>query len=57
MEGYAAAASASAPAVLRTAMVSAQYRPHAGVGARGTEYAAAGDAFVRKVPGNAMIDA
>jgi hypothetical protein len=52
MEGYATAASASARAVQRTAMVSAQYRPHAVVGARGTEYAVMEDAFVLMVPGN-----
>ena len=57
MEEYATAASASAPAAPRTAMVSAQYRPHAVVGARRTEYAVMGDAFVRKAAGNAMIDA
>jgi hypothetical protein len=56
MEGYAAAASASAPAAPRTAMVSAQYQHHA-MAARRTEYAVMEDAFVLKVPGNAMIDA
>ena len=56
MERYAAAASASAPVVLRTAMVSAQYQLPAAAAGR-AEYAVTEDAFVQKAPRNAMIDA
>jgi hypothetical protein len=56
MDGYAVVASASAPLVLRTAMVSAKYQPPA-TAARMAEYAATGDAFVLMVHGSAMTDA
>lgn len=56
MEGYAAAASASALVVLRTARGNVQYQPLATV-VRRTEYVVTVDASVLKVPRNAMINA